>query len=90
MPIAPVQCFLDLRGAFNGLHRALEHGQHAVAGRIHYAPAMSCTVLRKDLAVLGEGTNRGRLVVSHQAGIARYIGGEDGGKLAISFHYALR
>jgi hypothetical protein len=90
LAIAPVQRLLDLRGAFNGLNCTVEHGQHAVAGRIDYAPAMTCTVLRKDLAVLGEGSYGSCLVVSHQAGIASYIGGENGGKLTISFHCALR
>jgi len=51
---------------------------------------MMCAVLGKELAVLGEGTYGGRLIVSHQEGIADCIGGEDDSELAISFHCALR
>jgi hypothetical protein len=44
-------------------------------------------MLDEDLAVFGERTYGGRLVVLHQAGKAGHIGRENGGELPSSLHF---
>jgi hypothetical protein len=79
---------LQLDGAFDGVDRAPELDQHAVAGYLENAALMSSDDRLQHLFPSGlQNGHRADLIPLHEPAIADHIGGEDGGKA--TFHCGL-
>src|SRR6266851_703677 len=76
---------LDLDGALDGIHDAGELGEYAVAGGIDEASVMLLDQRIDQLAMRGQSTKSGLLVLPHEAAIAEDIGTEYGGELAFQY-----
>ena len=82
--VARLGAALDLEPATHRLNDARELGEEAVAGLLNERAAARADRRRNDLALQrGKAPVGALLVAAHEAAVARDVGGEDGGQLAL-------
>ena len=76
---------LDLHGALNGIHHALELGEKVIPVDRHDTAPVFLDVRAHNLEMGLEGVEGPRLVLPHEAAVPCGIGAQDGGELPFVF-----
>jgi len=78
------QSLLERHRALDGIDRAGELDQHAVAHDLEDAAAVTCDERLQCLALRPDGGNCARLVLLHQPGVTNHVGGQDGSQSTLN------